>query len=480
MLIRIVLSFFGPRYPQTIAYMLQATEYNIGSYMRWYWRTQDFSTIMQRGDLDKTRRARLLLAGLRVGTLLQITVAVGLIVLGVTGNAKGGLVFGLALFLSYPIVWAHLIVLPLWLARYFIVAPKDAQNIAASKSIFAHYPGVIIAVVGSYGKTSMKELLSTVLNEGKNVAATPANNNVATEHAAFAHQLTGNEDVLIIEYGEGKPGDVARFTQTTHPTHAVITGLAPAHLDAYKTLDAAGKDIFSVADTVPHAHVYVNAEALAVQSFLQPDFQVYSQQGIDGWKVDNVTVSLQGTSFRLQKTKTTLSFQSGLLGKHHIGPLCVAAILGLEFGLSEQQVTAGIAKTMPFEHRMQPYQLSGAWIIDDTYNGNLEGIRAGAALLRDLSAARKWYVTPGLVEQGAETARIHAELGKLVAAAQPDIVVLMQNTVTKYIQAGLTEADYAGEVRIEANPLAFYTNLEQHVATGDLVLMQNDWTDNYA
>ena len=93
----------------------------------------------------------------------------------------------------------------------------------------------------------MKELLNTVLSEGLKVRATPANKNVSISHARFAAKLTGDEDVLIIEYGEGAPGDVARFARLTHPTHAVITGLAAAHLDRYKTVKAAGEDIFAVA-----------------------------------------------------------------------------------------------------------------------------------------------------------------------------------------------------------------------------------------
>jgi UDP-N-acetylmuramoyl-tripeptide--D-alanyl-D-alanine ligase len=164
---------------------------------------------------------------------------------------------------------------------------------------------------------------------------------------------------------------------------------------------------------------------------------------------------------------------------HQLGPLAFTAALGLQMGLSEEQVTAGVAKTKPFEHRMQPYQLAGAWIIDDTYNGNIEGIRAGTELLANLPAKRKLYVTPGLVDQGKETAAIHRTVGELIARSKPDVVVLMQNSVTEHIQTGLTAANYKGEVMVQADPLDFYQHLENFVAAGDVVLMQNDWTDNY-
>src|SRR5690606_30055144 len=138
-----------------------------------------------------------------------------------------------------------------------IIKPKQWLLIKKSKLIFSNFPGYKIAIAGSYGKTSMKEILLTVLSEGKKVAATPANKNVSTSHAYFARKLKGDEDILLIEYGEGKPGDVKRFAGITRPTHAVITGLAPAHLDRYKTLRQAAKDIFSVGEFVPDEDVYV-------------------------------------------------------------------------------------------------------------------------------------------------------------------------------------------------------------------------------
>jgi UDP-N-acetylmuramyl pentapeptide synthase len=129
---------------------------------------------------------------------------------------------------------------------------------------------------------------------------------------------------------------------------------------------------------------------------------------------------------------------------------------------------------------MQPYRMSGAWIIDDTYNGNIEGARVGLELLKALTANRKLYVTPGLVDQGKETKRVHTQLGEYIAAANPDTVVLMKNSTTSYIETGLKNSEYQGEVRIERDPLAFYENLKYFIAAGDIVMMQNDWTDNYA
>lgn len=472
-------SLYLPSYATTIVYMLQSTEYQVGPYLRWYWRTKDFSEVTQRRSLEYTKAARLLLLALRFGIAAQIVAGLTLMYLGLWQDVIGATPFGAALIIGTPVVWAHLVVLPLIAGRILITKPAEARAIRDSEQRFAEHNGIKIAVAGSYGKTTMKELLATVLSEGKKVAATPANKNVSISHANFAKKLDGYEDVLIIEYGEGAPGDVARFASITHPTHAVITGLAPAHLDQYKTLQAAGEDIFSVADQVPAEHVYVNTDAPSVTPFVKPEYRSFNEQGALGWSVHDVSVSLSGTKFSLKKGKQTLKLQSQLIGHHQIGFLAFVAAFARHIGLADKQIQAGVAQTKPFEHRMQPYPLAGAWIIDDTYNGNLEGIRAGTRLLSELSASRKIYITPGLVEQGEETERVHLEVGTLIAGAEPDLVVLMKNSATVYIQKGLDDAGYKGEVRIESHPLEFYTNLKHFVASGDLVVMQNDWTDNY-
>lgn len=464
-----------------LVYMLQNTEYRVGPYIKWFWRTQDFSKVMYRRQLDETKAARLLRLALVAGMGLQIALGIVLVLLWHWQDLTAGGLFGAALIISYPLVWAHLAVVPLILGREFAVRPRERRNIKRSKKIFAEHQAVKIAVAGSYGKTTMKELLSTILSEGKKVAATPANKNVASSHAVFAKKLTGDEDILIIEYGEGKPGDVARFTRTTQPTYGIITGLAPAHLDRYKTLQAAGRDIFSLADYLHDDHVFINGESEAAKPFIKklPAAETYSAKGCLGWQIQNVALYPDGTKFELRRGDRKLKLATGLLGRHQLGPLCLAVAMALELGLTEKQVKAGVAKTVPFEHRMQPYNLDGAWIIDDTYNGNLEGVRAGTALLGELAATHKWYVTPGLVDQGKETKKVHLEMGKLIAGAKPDVVVLMQNSVTGYIQAGLEEGGFQSEVRLENDPLKFYTNLDQFVAKGDVVMMQNDWTDNY-
>src|ERR1043166_5858068 len=115
-----IASLYKPIFARAVVYMLQATEYNASAYLKWFWRTSNFSQVMYRKSLVMTRPARLLLAALRWGMLAQFIIAVAL---GWWAWQDGGTLamwLVLLLLLLTPIIWAHLIVVPLLLGRWLI------------------------------------------------------------------------------------------------------------------------------------------------------------------------------------------------------------------------------------------------------------------------------------------------------------------------------------------------------------------------
>ena len=472
-----LLSIYRPRFVVAVVYMLQSEEYRAGRYLAWLWRTRDFSRVMIRRQLILTKPARLLLRSLQAGMAVEYVVSLLLVYVAWHHQAWGGVILALILMAATPVIWAHLIVAPLIAGRWFVIKPRQWGKVRQAERIFANHSGAKIAIAGSYGKTTMKEILAIVLGEGHKVAATSGNKNVPISHASFARKLSGDEDILIIEYGEGAPGDVSRFARITHPNMGIITGLAPAHLDKYKSVAAAGEDIFSLADYLGGKDVYVNSDSHALESFIKPEYVTYSSKKVGGWSISKVNNTLEGLSFTMKRQGKTIEVDCAMVGKHLVGPIALAVYFADEMGMSEDQIKEAVSHLKPYEHRMQPYQLNGAWIIDDSYNGNIEGMKAGLAMLKELKATRKIYVTPGLVDQGPEEKPVHLAPGEAIKKANPDKVVLMKHSVTDYILEGLN--GYGGELIIEDSPLDFYTHLDKSVAAGDLVLMQNDWPDQY-
>ena len=464
------LSYYSPKAPWKIVYMLQQVEYNSTKFISWATKFPDLSLVQKRGKLQLTKRAQLMLV------LVNATVIFGLFITAFLILWLGNLWITLGI-LIIPFGCVLVLGISNYLVQVILVNPKQNHEINIAKAKLEKFSAQKIAVLGSYGKTTMKELLYTVLSEGKKVAKTPGNKNVIISHARWVNRsLTGDEDVLVFEYGEAGPGDIGKLANFSKPDIAVITGITLAHMDAYPNLDAIATDFANISNVVIPENTYINNQKILTEKIQGKPFD---SLGLGEWKVSDVSISIEGTDFTLTSGRESLVLHTGLLGLHNIGPITAVVVVAKKLGLDNNQIIAGVAKTMPFEHRMQPRQLGGAWIIDDSYNGNIEGMRAGLELLKSLPAKRKIYVTPGLVDQGTESEEIHVSLGGLIARAQPNKTVLMENSVTAYIKDGLKQANYKGKVTTETNPLEFYTNIEHFLASGDVLLMQNDWPDNY-
>jgi len=476
--LKFFLALYNFKMPVYLVYMLQQVEYKPSKYFDWLVelskKRRPINGVMYRKTLIMTTPAKLLLFIAYLYIILAVAVTVGTII-----NDPNNWVVGVLGLGFIPLETMIILYITSFLARIMIVEPQTSKLVSEAKDLFDKHKGVKIAVLGSYGKTSMKEILTLVLSEGLNVASTPGNMNTLVSQSRFSKTLTGEEDVLIIEFGEGQPGDIKRMSELVGPNIAIITGLAPNHLDEYKSLKYVAQDLLSIYDFVDEESVYATKESEMLKQYLGNGMQTFSSVSVAEWRINSISTSINGVKFKMQKGKEDLNLKSRLLGEHQIAPLALSAMLAEKLGLNKSQIQLGISKTVAFEHRMEPRELNRAQIIDDTYNGNLEGMKAGLKLLSNLDYKRKWYVTPGLVDQGEEFKSVHVKLGELIYQSNPDIVVLMDNSACPIIKKALSKSGYKGEMRILSDPLDFYTSLEHQVADGDLVLMQNDWTDNY-
>jgi len=490
-------------YERTLLYMLQQTEYNVREYFIWLRRVKDFRIVRQRGNMIPTMKVRLLFNALALFVLIYIAT---IFWIAVELNMIWFYIVALVLFLLLPVIAQYVIVFPLILGDILIKKPLAKKRIAHAKEILKNHKGYKIAIAGSFGKTTAKSVLATVLSGGKKVATTPGNINQPLGFAKFIADLDGDEDILIFEFGEYRPGDIRQMCRFIQPDAGFITGINDAHLANFSSRDELAANILDLqkyllqnkgaviasvakqsmdrhgnklprddrSETLRKNLVCLNSDSEILRKHDDKNSTLYSQNGVEKSPVKNVRITSFGTEFTLGKMK----IESGLLGRHNIGIVAAAVDFAKRFGLTDAEIRAGLKNLKPFEHRMEPRIVNGAVVIDDTYNGNLDGVRAGIELLQELSAAKKIYVTPGLVEQGSKVEENHRAIGEMLARAKFDKIVLMQNSVTKFIVSGLGEK-FHGELILIDDPLTFYLNLDKFVAAGDVVLMQNDWTDNY-
>jgi UDP-N-acetylmuramoyl-tripeptide--D-alanyl-D-alanine ligase len=117
-------------------------------------------------------------------------------------------------------------------------------------------------------------------------------------------------------------------------------------------------------------------------------------------------------------------------------------------------------------------------VIDDSYNGNPDGAHAAIDVLEKFISRRTIYVTPGLVEMGDRSEEVHHDIGKHLGAVV-DVVVLIETSVTDWIVEGLRQAGFAGELITFESPQKMHPEISDLLKTGDVLLFQNDWPENY-
>ena len=475
--LRALWSQYRPRYIRSLVYMMQACEYNSTAYLIWYWRVRDFSRVEHRKQLVTTPKAIVLLI---CGWACMVWVYGLWLFIFLSGMADFHL-YTLLLLLVLPVIpplIAYLMLVPLVLLE---IVQKPFENYLVSQAAqkLARHKALKIAIAGSFGKTSMREVLRTVLSEGKNVAAPPGSYNTPLGITTFARSLTGNEEVLIFELGEYYPGDIKRLCEFVRPTIGVITGVNEAHLEKFGTLEKTTETIFELADFLGGKTIYINGENDRARISAREGHIVYSREGVDDWTVDRAKTGLEGTSFTLRKGNVEIPVRSKLLGLHMVGPLALAARIAFDLGLSVEQIEHGLEKTRPFAHRLERKDdSSGVITLDDSYNGNPDGVAAIIEFLKSVPR-RRFYVTPGLVEAGSRTELVHRAIGKQLADARIEHVVLVRNSVTPFIERGLKEADFKGQLTWFEDALTAYAALPHLTVSGDVVVLQNDWPDNY-
>lgn len=471
------LTRFHPKYLRSLVYMAQASEYRARDFVRWFSRTSNFSRVEQRKSLVKTPKALLMLAILYVSTALIYVFALWVILVG---SVWWRLIAALIMALGAPYALAYGLagLLFVW---DFLQWPIESAISAHARKRLAGHKALKIAIAGSYGKTSMRETVKAVLSAGRRVSAPPGSYNTPLGINSFIRGLKGDEEVLIFELGEYYPGDVRRLCKLVQPDIGIITGVNEAHLEKFKDLERTTKTIFELADYLGDKPLYINGESpLAKGVPARAGVVYYTRSGVDRVQVAQAHSDLSGTKIAMRTGSGDIKAQSRLLGLHHVGPIAAAAHIALRLGLSIAEIEQGIAATKPFDHRLEPKEDGqGVVWLDDSYNGNPDGVRAVINFLSSLKC-RRWYVTPGLVEMGSRREEVHRDIGRQLAEAGIEKVVLVRNSVTPYIAEGLQEVKFRGELRWYDSGLEALGALPQLTVQGDIVLLQNDWPDQYS
>lgn len=350
----------------------------------------------------------------------------------------------------------------------------------------------IIGIAGSYGKTTMKEVIATMLAQKFSVVKTPESVNTPVGVARLIlKKITAETNVFIVEMGEHYRWDIAYLCRIAPPSIAVITGINEAHLERMKTMENVVATIFEIAEGAAQDGVVVlNADDKLIQNHYknytnerETFFYSSSNSPLSSYRGGDIIVDENGggiTFTLFEGERSTWEFTVPFLGLYIIGDICAAWMIGRRLGISDAELGQGIRALQPIPHRLQLIKGErGILVIDDSYNGNPAGAREAIAALGVFSGRRKVYITPGLVETGEKTREAHREIGQELSKVA-DLVILIETSVAPFIAEGLAENGFPKErIRYYKTAREAHAALPAILKENDVILFQNDWGDNY-
>lgn len=343
-----------------------------------------------------------------------------------------------------------------------------------------------IGITGSYGKTSVKHVLGTILSEKYTTLITPASFNTPMGVSrAIRERLTPSYQVFVGEMGARHVGDIKEMCRLVKPTIGVITSVGPQHLETFKTIQRVANTKYELIQALPEngrSYFYDDGSfctEMYKKTTIDKTLCGTDEKTSDVWYSD-VSVSQAGCSFVLHiRNKGSIPCQTKLLGAHNIHNILLAAAVANDLGLSLRQIARGIEKLQPVKNRLELMTNPGGFtIINDAFNSNPVGAKAALEVLKQFPE-RRIIITPGMVELGEDEEKYNREFGKQIAGCADIAIIIGKNRATPILE-GLREGGFAEENMYRVDSLDDSTRLlHTIVKPTDTVLYENDLPDHY-
>ena len=358
---------------------------------------------------------------------------------------------------------------------------RDAQHILRERNDL-----IRIGITGSWGKTSVKFILGTILEEKYHTLVTPASYNTPMGVTkVIRSRLEPGHRVFIAEMGARHVGDIREMCRLVHPEIGIITSVGPQHLDTFKTIERVTKTKYELIEALPeHGEAFfADDNGICRQLYKKTENRHKHLTGTDSstdeiW-AEEIRYTPEGSSFFLCRQDERTYCETQLLGELNIRNILLCASVAFSLGMTTEQVARGIRKITPVEHRLQLIRHAGGLnVIDDAFNSNIRGAGQAFEVLKQFPF-RRIVVTPGMVELGDQEYEMNREFGTLMASCC-DTAVLVGKKLIEAIAEGLRKNGFPDESIITVSSLEEATNILKTITkSGDTVLFENDLPDHY-
>ena len=348
-----------------------------------------------------------------------------------------------------------------------------------ARSWRARFPIPVIAVTGSSGKTTTKEMAAAILGREKRLLKNEGNLNNLVGLPLTIFQMNEAHEVAVLEMGTNRRGEIARLTEIAGPTVGVITNVGPAHLEGLKSLETIRKekgDLFRVMNNKGTAIINLDDEALAP----------WAQK----WKGKKITFAIQadadvtasrithegekGTIFKLLMDGASREILLPVLGFHNVSNALAAAAASSAAGATFDAICQGLMTFKPVGGRMEVYRLkNGGTLIDDTYNANPASVAVALKTLQGLKGeCRSTVILGDMLELGGEAEKYHEEIGRNLADTGVSKAYLRGDFAKTTAKGAMKRGMKSDQVLVDLNTEETVAHLKACLKAGDWVLVK--------
>ncbi len=390
-----------------------------------------------------------------------------------TGRVKRFFAAMLLFSIFIAVVFKHFaVILPIFLA-YFISLFIEKMlfngfKVKAQKKISDMPEMKVVGITASYGKTSIKNYIAHLLKAKYKTYATPRSvNTLGGVMKDINEDLPDDTEVYVVEMGARGEGDIGELSTFVNPHYVVVGKIGPAHIEYFKTMENIRNTKMEILKTARLERAWVHESAMVkpesnVHTFGEKaNLDIRTNITAPEFVIEDVKATLNETSFTLQGVR----YSTSILGAFNAMNLAVAVLVAKELGLNDEEIQKQLSTIEPVAHRLQRMDAGGKVILDDSYNGNIDGMMAAFDLARTYEG-RKVVITPGLVE-------VDDELNVQVAKRINEVfdVVVVTGDLNYAIFKEYIDVDKLVKLVSKSE---METMLIEQTRVGDLILFAND------
>jgi len=325
----------------------------------------------------------------------------------------------------------------------------------------------LVAVAGSNGKTTTKEILGSLLGGCFETLRSPEsfNNDIGVPMTLL--ELENRHVAAVIEVGTNHPGELAPLLRLALPKIGVLTSIGEEHLEFFGSLAGVVEEEGWVADLLPPDGLLVlPGDAPWSQTVVERTRArvVRTGQGpACDWRYSDLRSDADGTTFEIRCPVPELNgdYRIQLLGRHQVSNAVLALAVAAEFGLGRDELRRGLASCVPAKWRMNRWEFEGIQVLEDCYNANPDSMMAALETLRDYPCrGRRVAVVGGMAELGAHSPGAHERVGRRAAQLGIDRLLGVGDVASIAVEAaadaGMTQVLAVDAVETAASALSEY------------------------